>query len=148
MISTMIPEIWWVLVSRNVKGIPVGVEPTRTTCWALLAPIKPNARAVATTTRQSNLANMARTLLKETACRRICLEASARHRRTVTWQLGDDHRKRASGCQTYGSDDSDVERRRTSGSLHQLRASLRPSALKRHYCFSTTTRPCALRNMW
>src|SRR6266567_2326413 len=59
MISTMIPEIWLVLVSRNVKGMPVGVDPTRTTCWASLAPNQPNARAVATTTRQSNLTIMA-----------------------------------------------------------------------------------------
>src|SRR5450755_1876326 len=133
MISTMIPEIWLVLVSRNVKGMPVGVEPTRTTCWASLAPINPNARAVATTTRQSDLANMGRTLLEETAQRRICLD----HRRgTVVpspGSLGDDNRKRTRGCQTAQRtgtmnraaenvlSSSNLERRRTSGSVDPLR---------------------------
>src|SRR6266568_3918228 len=88
MMSTMIPEIWLVLVSRKVNGMPVGVEPTRTTCWAWLAPINPSPRAAATTTRQSKLENMARSLPEETAYGRICLDASARYRRSAAWQVG------------------------------------------------------------
>src|SRR5207237_6699724 len=38
--------------------------------------------------------------LEETACRRICLDASARRRRSATGQVWADDRKRASACQT------------------------------------------------
>ena len=34
MMSTIAPSIVLVLVLRNVKGTPVGVEPTLTTVWA------------------------------------------------------------------------------------------------------------------
>src|ERR1700730_13936655 len=100
MISTMIPEIWLVLVSRKVKGMPVGVEPTRTTCWAALAPINPSPRAAATRTRQSNLANMARSLLRRRHVYESAWMLSARRRRSATSQVWDDDRKRDGGCQT------------------------------------------------
>ena len=52
--STMIPEIWLVLVSRNVNGMPLGVEPTRTACWATLVPASPSARRAAAKARARN----------------------------------------------------------------------------------------------
>ena len=52
--STMIPEIWLVLVSRKVNGTPVGVEPTRTVCWATLVPARPSARRAAAKARTRN----------------------------------------------------------------------------------------------
>ena len=54
----MIPEIWLVLVSRKVNGMPVGVEPTRTACWALAAPLNPAATAAATRMQEKNLGSM------------------------------------------------------------------------------------------
>src|SRR5215470_19294660 len=98
MISTMIPEIWLVLVSRKVKGTPVGVEPTRTTCWAPLTPINPIPRATATRARQNNVAIMARTLLEEKVHVKICSDAEKQSVRTVAGRA--DHIKRICRCQT------------------------------------------------
>ena len=48
-------------------------------------------------------------------------EASAGHRRTVAWQVWDDHRKRASRCQTQDSGDRNLGRRRSSGWFERSR---------------------------
>src|SRR5450755_4420827 len=59
MMSTMIPEISLVLVSRKVNGTPVGVEATRTTCWATLAPVSANPKTAAARKRPNDFASTA-----------------------------------------------------------------------------------------
>src|SRR5579872_6131195 len=56
--STITPWMLLVLVSRKVKGTPVGVEPTFRTCWAKLGPAIVSMRIAASKRRLKFIANL------------------------------------------------------------------------------------------